>query len=115
MWWTIDLSRRANRLSSGPCWRRNHLGITLKTKLRPVIRAVRGIVQALGRLLLALAAPLARLAGACAGRIRKRKAARALFFLFPWDAMGGADLVHVAIVESVAAQRPLVVFDLLPA
>ena len=115
MWWTIGLSRRANRLSSGPCWRRNHLGITLKAKLRPVIRAVRGIVQALGRLLLALAAPLARLAGASAGRIRKRKAARALFFLFPWDAMGGADLVHVAIVESVAAQRPLVVFDLLPA
>jgi glycosyltransferase involved in cell wall biosynthesis len=29
--------------------------------------------------------------------------------------IGGADLVHVAIVESVAAQRSLVVFDLLPA
>jgi glycosyltransferase involved in cell wall biosynthesis len=65
-------------------------------------------------LLLALAAPLAWLAGACAGRIRKRKGTRALFFLFPWDAMGGADLVHVAIVESVAAQRPLLVFDLAP-
>jgi L-malate glycosyltransferase len=101
--------------------RRNHTPafkakvVALKTKLRPVTRAVRATVQAPGRLLLALAAPLARLAGTCAARIRKRKAARALFFLFPYDTMGGADLVHVAIVESVAAQRPLVVFDLVPA
>jgi glycosyltransferase involved in cell wall biosynthesis len=95
--------------------RRNHLRAALKTKLRPVARAARATVQVPGRLLLALAAPLARLAGVCAGWIRKRKAERALFFLFPWDAMGGADLVHVTIVESVAAQRPLLVFDLVPA
>jgi glycosyltransferase involved in cell wall biosynthesis len=114
VWWTVALSRRTNRLSSRFRWRRN-LEVALKAKLRPVIRAVRATVQAPGRLLLALTAPLARLAGACAGRIRKRKAARALFFLFPWDAMGGAEIVHVAIVESVEVQRPLLVFDLAPA
>ena len=96
-------------------WRRNRFVGALKTKLRPVARAVRATVRAPGRLLLALTAPLARLAGTCAARIRKRKATRALFFFFPWDLIGGADLVHVAIVESVAAQRSLVVFDLLPA
>src|SRR6516165_6831967 len=114
VWWTVALSRRTNRLSSRFRWRRN-LEVALKAKLRPVIRAVRATVRAPGRLLLALTAPLARIAGTCAARIRKRKATRALFFFFPWDLIGGADLVHVAIVESVAAQRSLVVFDLLPA
>jgi L-malate glycosyltransferase len=96
-------------------WRRDHFVGAFKTKLRPVAHAVRATVRAPGRLLLAVTAPLARLAGTCAARIRKRETARALFFFFPWDSIGGADLVHVAIVESVAAQRPLVVFDLLPA
>jgi glycosyltransferase involved in cell wall biosynthesis len=89
-------------------------GVALKTKLRPLAPAGRVTVRFSGRVLLALAAPFALLAGICAGWIRKREAERALFFLFPWDAMGGADLVHLAIVESVTAQRPLLVFDLVP-
>jgi len=119
---TLRLATIANsRSPRGDQWR-DHVRVALRSFLRRSAALVPGLLMvkrslaaSFRRVLGGAATALGRAAGHAYALKPGNRRASPVFLFFPWDELGGADLVHLSICEALQPRRPLVVFDLVPA